>query len=97
MKLPSPISFDWDKGNLEKNWIKHKISFKEAEETFLNKLLKIYEDIKHSQSEQRFYALGITNNNKLLYITFTIRQGKLRVISARIQSNKERRLYEKEN
>ena len=96
MKLPSPISFDWDKGNLEKNWIKHKISFKEAEEIFLNKPLKIYEDIKHSQTEQGFYALGITNN-KLLYITFTLRQGKLRVISARIQSNKERRLYEKEN
>ncbi len=95
MKLPVPVSFDWDKGNSEKNWKKHKVSIKEAEEVFLNKPLKIYKDNKHSQVEPRFYALGVTNNNKYLYITFTVGQSKLRVILARTQSKKERKLYDK--
>jgi len=91
-KLPVPLTFDWDPGNVEKNWQKHKVHFKEAEEVFFNKLLIILEDIKHSQKENRFIALGITNENRNLYIVFTIRNKKIRIISARNQSKSERRL-----
>lgn len=91
-KLPVPLAFDWDRGNLEKNWQKHKVSQKEAEEVFLNDPV-ILEDIRHSQSESRLVALGFTNKKRNLYIVFTIRGIRLRVISARDQSKKERRLY----
>ena len=95
MKLPVPLSFEWDKGNIEKNWLKHKVGYKEAEELFLNKQLLIFEDINHSQLEKRFVALGVTNKDRQLYIVFTVRNEKIRIISARNQSVKERKLYEK--
>lgn len=94
-KLPVPISFDWDKANINKNWEKHKVNYKEAEEIFVNKPLKILRDIKHSQREERFIAFGITNKNRKLYIVFTIREETIRIISARDQSKKEGKFYEK--
>lgn len=96
-KLPVPLAFNWDKGNTEKNWAKHKVHFKEAEEVFFNKPLKTFEDKKHSQKEDRFVALGITNKGRKLYIVFTIRNKKIRIISARNQGLKERKFYEKKN
>ncbi len=87
--------FDWDKGNIDKNWRQHRVTNKEAEEVFSNQPLLIAEDEKHSQVEQRFVALGRTNSNRYLFIAFTIRDEKIRIISARDQGRKERREYEK--
>lgn len=95
MKLPVPLAFDWDQANIEKNWKIHKVHYKEAEEVFFNRPLKTLKDIKHSQKEDRFIALGITNQKRKLHIVFTIREQKIRVISARNQSKKERKIYEK--
>jgi len=95
MKLPVPISFDWDKGNLEKSWEKHKVHFKEAEEVFFNKPLKIFLDKKHSKKENRYVAFGVTNLKRKLTIIFTIRKNKIRIISTRNQSKKERKEYVK--
>lgn len=95
VKLPAPMSFDWDKGNIDKNWKKHKVHFKEAEEVFLNKSLSIFPDRKHVDKEKRFVALGVTNKRRRLTIIFTLRKGKIRVISARDQSRRERSKYEK--
>lgn len=94
MKLPAPLSFEWDEGNKDKNWRKHKVHFREAEEVFLNKLLKIFPDTKHSIEENRFLAFGVTNKQRYLAIVFTIREEKIRVISARNQNRKERLKYE---
>lgn len=95
MKLPIPISFDWDKSNIDKNWEKHKVYFREAEEVFFNKPLKIFPDRKHSIAENRFQVLGVTNNGRKLSIFFTIRNQKIRIISARNQNKKERIKYAK--
>lgn len=89
-----PVEFEWDKGNKDKNWQKHKVDYKECEQIFLNKGLKILYDIKHSQKEDRFIVLGVTNKDRKLIISFTIRDKRIRVASARDQSRKERRLYE---
>ncbi len=94
IKLPSPTAFEWDKGNFDKNFKKHKVTDKETEEVFFDRHVKIFEDIKHSQKEKRFTALGITDKNRKLYLNFTVRNQKVRIISARDQSKKERRLYE---
>ncbi len=97
VKLPSPVSFDWDSADIDKNWNKHKVSQKETEEIFGNKPLIILKDIKHSQIEERFMAFGITNGKRKLYIIFTIREDRIRIISARDQSKKERNFYEKKD
>ncbi len=85
--------FDWDEGNSEKNWIKHKVAPSECEQIFLNQPLIISEDIEHSQEEKRLYALGHTNLNRLLFISFTVRRNLIRVVSARNMSRRERKVY----
>ena len=87
--------FDWDKGNIEKNWRKHKVSPVECEQIFFNQPLIILGDPKHSIAEKRFAAFGPTDIGRLLAAIFT-RRGKLvRVISARDMNRKERKFYEK--
>lgn len=89
------IGFQWDEGNSEKNWEKHKVSRSETESIFFNKPLIISEDTKHSQEVSRFAALGKTDKERVLMVIFTIRINEIRVISARDMHKKERTLYEK--
>ncbi len=93
--LKNTKGFDWNKGNINKNWLKHKVKSKEGEEIFFNKPLLLNFDKKHSREEKRFQALGKTNKGRSLFIAFTFRNKKIRVISARDQNKKERSQYEK--
>ena len=93
-QLITPLFFDWDESNRTKNWTKHKVDYRECEEIFGNRPLKTYKDAKHSQGENRLVALGITNRNRRLYLVFTLRNNKIRIISARDMSRKERIIYE---
>ncbi|MGK5094835.1 BrnT family toxin [Deltaproteobacteria bacterium TL4] len=88
-------SFDWDVGNLEKNWIKHKVFKSECEQIFFNIPLVLLEDDEHSIEEKRYVALSQTDAGRLLTVIFTIRKHKIRVISASDMSQKERRFYAK--
>jgi len=87
--------FEWDKGNEQKN-VKHGVTPAEAEQVFLNEPLVVLDDLKHSDTEQRYHALGHTGEGPLLHITFTIRTTMIRVISARNMHRKERAIYEQE-
>ena len=89
--------FEWDNGNQLKNWISHQVSFTECEEVFFNLPLLLSNDVKHSQIEKRYYVLGQTNGKRPLFIAFTIRTNKIRVISARDMSREERQKYAKAN
>lgn len=91
----SPIVFDWDEGNSTKNLIKHKVTLHESEEVFANEPLVVVEDERHSRIEQRFQALGKTNNKRKLFLSFTIRNKKIRIISIRDMNRKEEKIYEK--
>lgn len=93
--LPEPISFEWDRWNIEKIFDKHRLDIKEIEEIFKNKPIYFFEDEKHSQTELRHGVFGQTNDGRVLSVVFTIREDKIRVISARSISKKERRAYEK--
>jgi uncharacterized protein len=86
--------FDWDEGNSLKN-AKHDVSVSESEQVFFNAPLLLLADDKHSQQEPRFHALGKTDMNRLLHITFTVRGNgtTIRVISARDMHRKERAIY----
>ena len=94
--LAGITGFDWDEGNIRKNE-KHSVSTAEAEQLFFNQPLLILEDPKHSNQEPCFHALGKSDDNRQLHITFTLRQAgeKIRVISARDMHKKERAIYEK--
>jgi uncharacterized DUF497 family protein len=85
--------FDWDDGNRDKNWLKHQVSNRECEELFFNLPLIIADDKKHSQAEKRWYGLGKTNAGRRLFISFTVRNNLIQVISARDMSRKERVIY----
>lgn len=87
--------FQWDAGNKDKNWIKHRVTNTECEEIFFNQPLIVKDDIKHSNSEARFYALGHTDLGRNLFIVFTIRDKKIRIISARDMNRKEKEIYRK--
>ena len=89
--------FDWDAGNERKSEEKHTVGQFEAEQVFFNQPLLVLADLKHSQNEERYHALGINNGGRLLHITFTLRSANalIRVISARDMHRKERSIYEK--
>jgi uncharacterized DUF497 family protein len=88
--------FDWDTGNQTKSIEKHAVSCDEAEQLFLNAPLKVLTDPGHSQAEPRFHAFGKTDEGRHLTIAFTIRGGRIRIISARPMNRKEKKIYEKE-
>ncbi|RPJ14741.1 MAG: BrnT family toxin [Deltaproteobacteria bacterium] len=86
--------FQWDEGNLLKNWEKHRVSAVECEQVFFNNPLLAVRDEQHSDSESRFYLLGQTDTGRKLFVVFTTRDNLIRVISARDMSRKERKIYE---
>ncbi|RMF56704.1 MAG: BrnT family toxin [Calditrichaeota bacterium] len=92
--LSTLSGFDWDEGNRSKNWEKHRVSTVECEEVFFNRPLLLFPDVKHSQYEPRYYVLGHTNAGRRLFVVFTVRGNRIRVISARDMSRKERKIYE---
>ena len=91
--LQNCIGFNWDEHNLCKNWEKHLVMMSECEEIFFNQPLIVFDDLKHSRLEKRFYSLGRTDKKRKLFIVFTIRNNLIRVISARSMSKKEKVRY----
>ena len=89
------VGFQWDDGNSEKNWISHQVTKSECEQIFFNQPLILGNDEKHSEIEQRYYALGQTDDGRLLFIVSTVREKLIRVISARDMSKKEREVYKR--
>lgn len=92
--LDQCFGFQWDSANVDKNWLSHQVSFAECEEVFFNEPVLLFDDIRHSQDETRYYILGKTNSNRKLFVVFTIRQALIRVISARDMSKKEHSIYD---
>lgn len=93
--FPEISTFEWDEGNSDKNWKRHEVTKIEAEQVFHNQPLLIATDPKHSESEQRYFALGRTDNGRKLMVAFTLRGSRLRVISARPMSRRERKVYDR--
>ena len=93
--------FDWDQWNVQKNEAKHGVSTIEAESVFYDPNYKLFDDIRHStETEKRYILFGKSLENRILMIGFTIRNKKsgsekIRIITARTASKKERAIYEK--
>jgi len=93
--LPDPLEFEWDSGNKNKIRLRHNINPAETEQTFKNQHI-IKFDANHSHIEQRYQLIGMNDSWTILFVVFTIRNNKIRVISARMASRKERQHYVKE-
>jgi len=92
--LPQPLEFEWDKHNSNKIRLRHNITPIEAEQAFFDDY-SIFFDSKHSTAEKRYQLIGKSNTGKVLFIVFTPRNNKIRIISARSASKKERNNYDK--
>ena len=92
--MPQPITFEWDEYNKTKIRLKHNTTPEDAEQTFFNERLIIFDE-KHSAIERRYQLIGTSNGGRILLIVFTVRNNKIRVISARSASKKERNFYGK--
>ena len=86
--------FQWDSGNSEKNWKRHKVSQSECEQVFFNLPLVVSLDWEHSGEEVRFYALGLTDAARPLFVVYTLRGELIRVISARDMTQRERKQFQ---
>lgn len=97
LELDTVTGFNWDEGNIYKNEKKHGIKWQVIEEVFFNEPLLLLRDAKHSRDECRCFALGKTDEGTKLFVVFTLRENKVRVISARMMNKKERSYYEEKD
>jgi uncharacterized DUF497 family protein len=91
--VPEFEGFDWGGGNAGKIWERHRVTPLEVEQVFFNTPLLSGTDPAHSRRESRFYALGHTDEGRKLFVVSTMRGRRLRMVSARDMSRKERRNY----
>lgn len=85
--------FEWDEGNSGKNWKKHRVSDGECEQVFFNAPLIAIPDVDHSKDEERILVLGKTESGRKLFVVCTVRGDRIRVISAREMTKREREAY----
>ena len=89
--------FDWDKKKAKINILKHKVSFEEAETIFYDFFSVTITDPIHSIGEERFITIGLSNKRRLLIVSHIESENRIWIISSRIATNKERKIYEEEN
>lgn len=88
------LEFEWDPDKAETNRRKHGVTFEESLTVFGDPLAAIFDDEAHSIEELREIIIGYSEQNRLLLVSFTERNEKVRIISARRASKRERRDYE---
>jgi len=94
--VPVGYIFEWDPEKAEANLSKHGVSFAEAVTAFGDPLSMNMRDPDHSEGEQRFIVLGMSDRYRLLVVSYTERPPRTRIISARLATRHERNQYEEE-
>lgn len=89
------VEFEWDEGNLDKNRRKHGVTPEEAESVFVDENAFVFPDVRHSEKEERLVILGKLDQERSLFVIFTVRGDKIRIISARRMHRKEVEKYDK--
>ena len=89
------ISFVWDEKKAKENFIRHKMSFEEAQTVFSDPNARMIFDTEHSGDEERFILLGISSGLRLLVVCHCYRENDMliRIISARKATKKEQKQY----
>ena len=88
------LTIEWDVGKARTNLRKHRVSFEEAATVFGDPMSVTIQDPDHSLGEIRFVDLGLSRSNRLLVVVYAERENRIRIISARQASRRERRSYE---
>jgi uncharacterized DUF497 family protein len=88
------LEFEWAAAKSEANTKKHGVAFEEALTVFANPLARIFDDPDHSADEHREIIIGHSMKQQLLIVCFTEREGKIRIISARLATGREQQDYE---
>ena len=88
------MRFEWDNNKAESNILKHGITFEGAVTVFADPYLLFTEDSKNSLREEREWAIGESEKGSILVVIFTMRDEKIRIISARKATKRERKRYE---
>jgi uncharacterized protein len=88
------MEFEWNPGKAKSNNEKHGVNFEEAATVFNDSLSVTFPDPGHSVGESRYVIIGISKFGKLLIVSHTDREDKIRIISAREATRQERRFYE---
>ncbi len=88
------LEFEWDATKAEANIKKHGVGFEEALTVFADPLARIFDDPDHSAEERREIIVGHSAKRQLLIVCFTEREGRIRIISARHSTRRERQDYE---
>ena len=86
------VEFEWDVQKAQVNFTKHGVSFEEAAEVFFD---PFYQSGEASiDGERRDFVLGFSTLQRILLVVYTDRSNRTRIISARLATNHERKLYE---
>ncbi|NKC15891.1 MAG: BrnT family toxin [Gammaproteobacteria bacterium] len=88
------MDFEWDKEKVQENERKHEVSFFEATEVFADELSSSVADPDSSEGEYRYLIFGQTLSGRTLVVSYTERDDRIRIISARLMTRRERRAYE---
>lgn len=88
------MDFEWDPAKAKANLEKHGVSFEEAAQVFADVLSSVASDPDHSLAEERFVIFGKSSKGRYLVASFTDRGDRIRVISAREMTRRERAAYE---
>lgn len=89
-----PASFEWDPPKAADSYAKHSVTFDEASTGFGDPLAGLVDDPRHSEGEERLVMIGSSRNSRLLAVMFTVREERIRIISARRVTRAERKAYE---
>ena len=88
------LTFEWDEVKAKENLMKHKVPFDEGKTVFKDPFLLTYPDVDNSETEERYVNIGVSAKDRILVLIHTERQGKIRIISCRKATVRERRFYE---
>ncbi|MBM2815322.1 MAG: hypothetical protein HW421_2084 [Ignavibacteria bacterium] len=88
------LEFDWSDEKAFNNLQKHEVSFEEAMTVWDDEFAAFLHDPSHSNSEDRYMLIGYSSKNNLLFVSFTERKDKVRLISARKATKSERKRHE---
>jgi len=90
------VFFEWDPAKEARNRRKHGVSFAEAGTVFGDPLSKTYPDLDHSEQEERYLTLGVSESGRILVIAHLEEGETIRIINARQSTRRERRFYEEQ-
>jgi uncharacterized DUF497 family protein len=88
------MDFEWNENKARANFTKHRVSFEEAKTVFVDPFYVDFYDPDHSDAEERYVIIGESQQGRLLVVSYTERQQKIRLISAREATRREKDAYE---